>query len=181
MAAHSNILAWRVPWTEELGRLLSNSERAGLFVGATNTFTSIMVLRLPTDLTVSAQSTQKALWLSTESEGGAVTVRIWHFYFLMSDLSLFPFMPCFPHLKMEIQIASNSQDFLWGLDEITHGKKVTQWKFYTHHRMSVWFYEEVGWEIIWTGKPCEMQIMISKTNVSLPLEANNNIQEELCQ
>ena len=30
MAAHSSILAWRIPWTEELGGLLSlGSQRAG--------------------------------------------------------------------------------------------------------------------------------------------------------
>ena len=30
MAAHSNILAWRIPWTEDPGRLLSmGSERVG--------------------------------------------------------------------------------------------------------------------------------------------------------
>ena len=113
MATQSSILAWRIPQTEDLGRLQSmDSERVGLFVGATDTFSFMMVMRLPADLTSSAHSTQRALWLSTESQGGAATVRIWHFYFLMSDLSLFPFMPCFPRLKMEIQIASNSQDFL---------------------------------------------------------------------
>ena len=86
MATHSSILAWRIPQTEELGRLQSiGSERVGLFVGATDTFTFMMVMRLPTDLTVPAHSTQRALWLSTESQGGAATVRIWHFYFLMSD------------------------------------------------------------------------------------------------
>ena len=39
MAAHSNILAWRIPWTEEPGRLQSmGSQRVGHDL-ATNTFT----------------------------------------------------------------------------------------------------------------------------------------------
>ena len=38
MATHSSILAWRVPWTEEPGRLQSKGSPR---VGATNTFTFI--------------------------------------------------------------------------------------------------------------------------------------------
>jgi len=29
MAAHSSILAWRIPWTEEPGRLHGGSQRVG--------------------------------------------------------------------------------------------------------------------------------------------------------
>ena len=40
MATHSSILAWRIPWTEEPGRLQSmGSQRVG-HNGATNTFTT---------------------------------------------------------------------------------------------------------------------------------------------
>ena len=39
MATHSSLLAWRIPWTEEPGRLQSlGSQRVG-FNSATNTFT----------------------------------------------------------------------------------------------------------------------------------------------
>ena len=42
MATHSNILAWRIPWTEEPGRLQSmGSQRVG-HDWATNTFTSAL-------------------------------------------------------------------------------------------------------------------------------------------
>ena len=42
MATHSSILAWRIPWTEEPGRLQSvGSQRVG-HDGVTNTFTFII-------------------------------------------------------------------------------------------------------------------------------------------
>ena len=46
MATHSSILAWRIPWTEEPGRLQSmGSQRVGLDL-ATFTFTFIANLKL---------------------------------------------------------------------------------------------------------------------------------------
>ena len=45
MAPHSSTLAWKIPWTEELGRLQSmGSQRAGND-GATNTNTLKCVLK----------------------------------------------------------------------------------------------------------------------------------------
>ena len=38
MATHSSILAWRIPWTEELGRLQSMGSQLVGYDGATNTF-----------------------------------------------------------------------------------------------------------------------------------------------
>ena len=32
MAAHSSILAWKIPWTEETGRELDTTERLSLFL-----------------------------------------------------------------------------------------------------------------------------------------------------
>ena len=39
MATHSSILAWRIPWTEEPGRLLSMGVQRVGHNGVTNTFT----------------------------------------------------------------------------------------------------------------------------------------------
>ena len=38
MASHSSILAWRIPWTEELGRLQSMGSQSQTLLSA-NTFT----------------------------------------------------------------------------------------------------------------------------------------------
>ena len=38
MATHSSILAWRIPWTEELGRLQSMGSQRVEYNGVTNTF-----------------------------------------------------------------------------------------------------------------------------------------------
>ena len=39
MATHSSVLAWRIPWTEEPGRLQSMESQRVRHIGATNTFT----------------------------------------------------------------------------------------------------------------------------------------------
>ena len=39
MATHSSTLAWKIPWTEELGRLLSMGLQRIRHDGASNTFT----------------------------------------------------------------------------------------------------------------------------------------------
>ena len=44
MATHSSILAWRVPWTEETGRLQSVELQRVRHYGATNTFTYLLTL-----------------------------------------------------------------------------------------------------------------------------------------
>ena len=58
MVTHSSILAWRIPWTEELGRLQSvGSQRVGLELRtSTFTFTTVMYRRRP--------KLQKILFLS---------------------------------------------------------------------------------------------------------------------
>ena len=39
MVTHSSILAWRIPWTKEPGRLKSTGSHTVGYDGATNTFT----------------------------------------------------------------------------------------------------------------------------------------------
>ena len=52
MATHSSVLAWRIPWTEEPGRLQSmGSPRVG-HDGATSTFTFPLSLVLELNLIV---------------------------------------------------------------------------------------------------------------------------------
>ena len=43
MATHSRILAWRIPWTEESGRLQSVGSRRVEHDWATNTFTTLLI------------------------------------------------------------------------------------------------------------------------------------------
>ena len=43
MATHSSILAWRIPWTEEPGRLKSMGSQRVRSDGAANTFTFMHV------------------------------------------------------------------------------------------------------------------------------------------
>ena len=42
MATHSSILAWRIPWTEETGRLQSMVSQRVRHDGATNTSTALI-------------------------------------------------------------------------------------------------------------------------------------------
>ena len=44
MATHSSILAWKIPWLEEAGRLQSMGLQRVGHDGVTNTFTFILVL-----------------------------------------------------------------------------------------------------------------------------------------
>ena len=53
MAAHSSILAWRVPWTEEPSGLQSMGPQTVRHNGVTNTFTRFLKFRSETADTVS--------------------------------------------------------------------------------------------------------------------------------
>ena len=43
MATHSSIFAWRIPWTEEFGRLQSVASQRARYNKATNTLHSFMI------------------------------------------------------------------------------------------------------------------------------------------
>ena len=69
MATHSSILAWRVPWTEEPGRLQPMESQRIRQDWKTNTFTSLSCIltcsyQLPSDSVASAKSLQSCpnLW-----------------------------------------------------------------------------------------------------------------------
>ena len=73
LATHSSILVWRIPWTEEPGRLQSTGSQRVRHDGATHTLT----FHGHTPYTGGSQIWTRAIWHYTACPLGCATLALW--------------------------------------------------------------------------------------------------------
>ena len=83
MATHCSILAWRIPWTENPGRLQSMGPQRVGHAWLTNTFTFIVLMK--------QDSAGRKLLPSTESGSESLVLKPEKFYDSPSHITLGPF------------------------------------------------------------------------------------------